>query len=366
MSPERLRVLVLFGGRSAEHGISCLSARNVLSSLDRARYDVTAVGITREGRWTLAEQIPEGDGHNLPEVAADGPTVALVRTGKGPRLLRCEPEAGDIGGVDVVFPVLHGPYGEDGAVQGLLDSVGVAYVGAGVTASALGMDKSVAKELFALHGLPQVPFVSVREGRWKDAAEAVLDELTATLAPPWFTKPARQGSSIGISRCRDRDELAAGIVGALVYDEVVVVEQGVCDAREIECGVLGNATIEVSAPGEIVTGHDFYDFDGKYRDEGLRLDSPAEVPDAVVARCRELAVGAFRAIGARGMARVDFFYLPEQDTVLVNEINTIPGFTAVSMFPLVWASAGYDGPALVDRLIDLAGDAARSVAARAS
>jgi D-alanine-D-alanine ligase len=349
-----IRVLVLFGGRSAEHEISCLSAAYVLAALDRDRYRVTTVGITREGRWTLVDAVPEvGDG--LPSVADDGNTVALVMTRKGPRLVRFDDNGHveELGPVDVCFPVLHGPYGEDGTVQGLLASMGVPYVGADVAASAVGIDKRQMKNVFTARDLPQVDYVSLRRWRYEQDRDGALDEIEQRLTYPMFTKPARQGSSIGISKVRDRDGLVAGIAEALGYDRSVLVEQGLEGARELECGVIGNTEIEVTPPGEIMTTHEFYDFEGKYLDDdNLQLKCPADVPDAVRDECMDLARRAYLAIGARGMARVDFFYVDGR--VLVNEINTIPGFTQASMFPHVWATQGLSGPELVDRLLELA------------
>jgi D-alanine-D-alanine ligase len=355
-----IRVLLLFGGRSAEHEISCLSAAYVLAALDDERYRVTTVGITPDGRWTLADVPTSKEG--LPSVGDDGDTVALVRGRKGPRLVRFPSDGGahELGPVDVCFPVLHGPYGEDGTVQGLLATVGVPYVGADVAASAVGVDKRQMKNVFAARGLSQVPYVSVRRWRFEQDQEGALDQIEDQLRYPLFTKPARQGSSIGIRKVRDRAGLVAGIAEALEYDRSVLVEQGLEQVRELECGVIGNTEIDVTPPGEILTSHEFYDFEGKYLDDDIRLQCPADVPDAVRDECMELARRAYLAIGARGMARVDFFYADGR--VLLNEINTIPGFTAASMFPYVWACQGVEAPQLVDRLLALALEAADSEA----
>jgi D-alanine-D-alanine ligase len=357
------RVLVLFGGRSSEHEVSCLSARSVLAALDPDRYHVTTVGITREGRWTLADGVADTPAGVLPSVPDEGPTVALVRTRKGPRLVSFADSlhGEEIGPVDVCFPVLHGPYGEDGTVQGLLASHGVPYVGADVASSAVGIDKRQMKNVFAARGLPQVPYLAVRRRVWDDDRGAVLDDVEAALRYPLFTKPARQGSSIGVCKVAARDELIVGIDEAFSYDRVAIVEEALATPRELECGVLGNSRIEVTRPGEVVTGHEYYDFEAKYLDE-VDLRCPAEVPDDVAGTCREYAREAYLAIGARGMARVDFFYLERTGQVLVNEINTIPGFTPVSMFPAVWAAEGVSYPTLIDRLLDLALRAARAEA----
>ena len=361
MATTRLRILVLFGGRSAEHEVSCLSAANVLSALDRERYEVTTVGITKSGRWTLVDGVPDHAPGALPSVADDGPTAALVQTVKGPRLLvfREDFEGEEVGPVDVCFPVLHGPYGEDGTVQGLLASQGVPYVGADVASSAVGIDKRQMKNVFKARGLPQVPYLTVRRAVWESGLDAVLDDVEEALPYPVFTKPSRQGSSIGITKCRTRDELVVGVEEAFSYDRVAIVEEGVEGARELECGVLGNTELEVTPPGEVRTDHEFYDFEGKYLDE-VSLDCPADVPEGVAATCEAFAREACLAIGARGMARVDFFYHEGRSQVLLNEINTIPGFTAASMFPRVWATQGYDDAALVDRLVELALEAGRS------
>ncbi len=357
-SNERVRVLVLFGGRSAEHEVSCLSARSVLAALDRERYLVTTVGITREGRWTLVDGVVDTPAGVLPSVPDDGDTVALVQTRKGPRLVRfVDSFAGDeLGPVDVCFPVLHGPYGEDGTVQGLLASHGIPYVGADVASSAVGIDKRQMKNVFTARGLPHVPYRALRRSAWETDRAAAGADVESALAYPLFTKPARQGSSIGIRRCRDRDDLVAGVEEALAYDRVVIVEQAVTEARELECGVLGNSEPEVvvTPPGEVATTHEFYDFDGKYLDASLELRCPADVPEEVARRCMAYAKEAYVAIGARGMSRVDLFYVERTGDVLVNEINTIPGFTPASMFPYVWQCAGVTYPQLIDRLLELA------------
>ena len=347
------RVLVLFGGRSAEHEVSCLSATSVLEAIDRDRYEVITVGITRDGRWTLTDGVPPVSGdRTLPAVDESGPTAALVGTRQGPMLVHLD-DAGErvavIGAIDVAFPVLHGPWGEDGTVQGMLATVGVPYVGADVTASSIGIDKSAMKAAFAAADLPQLAYRSVHRSRWQNEADDVLTELLDRLPLPWFTKPARQGSSIGISKVSAIGELDAAMTEALRYDDVVVVEQGMVGARELEVGVLGDAEMEVTRPGEILPSHEFYDFEAKYLDAS-ELQVPAVVSEEVVQRCMALARRAYRAIGCRGLARVDLF-LAADGTLQVNEINTIPGFTPASMFPRLWAAEGVGYPELVDRLL---------------
>jgi D-alanine-D-alanine ligase len=367
VTAARARVLVLFGGRSSEHEVSCLSARNVLSALDSQRYLVTTVGITRGGRWTLVDGVPETPEDVLPSVPDDGDTVALVQTRKGPRLVRFPPDGAvdfagsEVGPVDVCFPVLHGPYGEDGTVQGLLASLGVPYVGADVASSAVGIDKRQMKNVFKARGLPQLPYLAVRRHSWEADRGAVLDDLEAALPFPMFSKPARQGSSIGIRRCASREDLVGGIEEAFGYDRVAIVEEGLTAPREIECGVIGNATVEVTRPGETVHTGSFYDFDAKYISP-VELRCPAAIPDHVAQRCMEYAREAYLAIGCRGMARVDFFYVESDETLYVNEINTIPGFTRASMFPAVWAAEGRSYPELVDVLLELALGAAQAEA----
>jgi D-alanine-D-alanine ligase len=348
--------------------VSCLSARNVIAALDRDRYDVTTVGITRDGRWTLVDGVGDVlDGRGpLPSVPDDGPTVMLVGTRKGPTLMRFG-DAGDasgvsaveVGPVDVCFPVLHGPYGEDGTVQGLLASLGVPYVGAGVASSAIGIDKRQMKNVFKARGLPQLEHLTVRRTEWEAGREQVLDDIEVALGYPVFTKPARQGSSIGIQRCADRAALAAGIEEAFSYDRVAVVEEGLDGAREIECGVIGNAGIEVTRPGETVHTGEFYDFEAKYISP-VELRCPADLPADVTAQTMRYAREAYMAIGCRGMARVDFFYDAPGGRVLVNEINTIPGMTSQSMFWVVWEADGVSRPELVDRLLGLALGAANA------
>jgi len=347
------RLLVLFGGRSAEHEVSCLSATSVLEVIDRDRYEVITVGITKDGRWTLTDGVlPAAGRRELPSVDANGPTVALVGTRSGPQLVRLGDDGGrlaSLGTIDVAFPVLHGPWGEDGTVQGMLATVGVPYVGADVTASSIGIDKGAMKAAFAAAGLPQLGYLTVHQARWKSEADAVLTDLLDRLPLPWFTKPARQGSSIGISKVSSISELDAAMAEAFAYDDVTVVEQGLTGARELEVGVLGDADMAVTRPGEILPSHDFYDFEAKYLDTS-ELRVPAQVPDEVAQRCMALARRAFRAIGCRGLARVDLF-LDVNGELVVNEINTIPGFTPTSMFPMLWAAEGVSYPDLVDRLL---------------
>lgn len=356
---RRPTVAIVFGGRSSEHSISCVSAGSVLSAIDRSCYDVVPVGITPQGRWVLAADEPQRlaiTGGRLPEVDAASSTVVLAGDPTSQGLVVSEPGQVPraLGDVDVVFPLLHGPYGEDGTIQGLLELAGVPYVGSGVLASALAMDKAVMKVVLAAAGLPVGPHVALTDREWTGDATAALTRVRDHLALPVFVKPSRAGSSVGISKVDDWADLRFAVEAARVHDPKVVVEQGIA-GREIECGVLEAADglgTEASVCGEIrVHGeHEFYDFSAKYLDDVTELDVPADIPVETAERVRSLARAAFAALGCEGFARVDFFLCPD-GSVVVNEVNTIPGFTPVSMFPRLWASTGVDYPALVDRLV---------------
>ncbi|MFL6271744.1 MAG: D-alanine--D-alanine ligase family protein [Actinomycetes bacterium] len=344
----RTRLAILYGGRSAEHQVSVVSARSVMEALDPDRFEVVPIAITREGAWLLPDRSPleltASDGA-MPEVEPAGRAVA-VRPERG--LAEVGP-----GPVDVVFPILHGPFGEDGTVQGLFELADLPYVGSGVLASALAMDKAMAKVVLAAAGLPQAPYLVVPERDWRADPGRVAGTVADRLAYPVFTKPARLGSSIGITKVKTPDALATGLAAAFAHDTKALVEQGVT-ARELECGVLGNDAPEASVVGEVVPGHEFYDFEAKYLDESLKLEIPAPVPGAVRDRVRELSLRAFQALDCEGFARVDFFYEEATGRVLLNEVNTIPGFTPKSMFPMLWAASGLSYPDLVARLVDLA------------
>jgi D-alanine-D-alanine ligase len=354
MTPRR-RVAVLFGGRSAEHEISCISARSVIDALDPAANEVIAIGITREGRWHVLDGPPAlpAETGRLPEVTdASGPAADLVEgEGAGRELALAD---GSRERIDVVFPVLHGPFGEDGATQGLLELAGVPYVGAGVLGSALGMDKGVQKVLFAAAGLPLVRYQVVSEPAWREDPEAV-HARAQELGYPVFTKPATLGSSVGITKVHDASELEAGMDEAFRYARKALVEEAVAPIREIECAVLGNDDPVASIAGEIrPQGHEFYDYDAKYLDEdGAQLVIPAEISDELLGRVQRMAVTAFRAVEGAGMARVDFFLRGDEELWL-NEINTIPGFTSISMYPKLWEASGMPYPELVERLLELA------------
>lgn len=353
----RPRIAVVFGGRSSEHAISCLSAGSVLAALDRDRYDVVAVGITPEGRWVLAPDDPELlsiRGGDLPAVK-DGTAVALPGDPTVGGLIALEDGRELLGTVDVVFPVLHGAYGEDGTVQGLLEMAGVPYVGSGVLASAAAMDKAVARTLLLAAGIAMTPALVVWAGEW-ESDPAAVHRAALGLGLPVFVKPARGGSSIGISRVDDWARLPAAMAAALRLDPKVLIEAAVV-GREIECGILEGVDGQpaASAPGEIRLLGDvaFYDFDAKYLDTATELTCPAELPAAVTEQLQEAARRAFTVLGCSGLARVDFF-VGAQGELTLNEVNTMPGFTGSSMFPRMWAATGLDYPSLVDRLVQTA------------
>lgn len=360
---DRRRVLVVFGGRSAEHEISCISARSVMDALDPQRFEVVPVGITKQGAWQLMSGPPAlpSESGRMPEVTArDGAGVAIAGEGASRELVAAD---GSRAAIDVVLPVLHGPMGEDGAIQGMFELADVPYVGAGVLGSAVGMDKAIQKVLFAAAGLPVGPWEVVREPEWDEDADGVAARVAA-LDFPVFVKPATLGSSVGISKVHDAGELEAAMAEAFRFARKAVVEHGFEDVRELECAVLGNDDPVASVCGEIVpTGHEFYDYASKYLDEhGARLDVPADLEPDVQAALQRMAVVAFRAVECWGMARVDFFL--RGDDVFVNEINTIPGFTEISMYPKLWQASGLAYGELIERLIDLAVERHRAEAAK--
>ena len=355
MTGRKVRLAILYGGRSAEHEVSVVSARSMMAAIDRTKYDVVPIAITKDGRWLLPARTPEqleSKPGALPDTGEEGTGVALVREGAETALRPLGGGEG-LGAVDVVFPVLHGPYGEDGTVQGMLELAGVPYVGAGVLASALGMDKEMQKQLFASRGLRVVPYIHVHVEDWRRNPDSLMELAEGEIGYPCFTKPANLGSSVGISKCRTIDELRAGLEEALSYDRKALVERAIA-ARELECAVLGNEEPEASIVGEVVPHHEFYDFGAKYLEEGSELRIPAPVADTVSEEVRRMAVEAFRAIDGAGMARVDFFYEDATGTLYLNEINTIPGFTPISMYPKLWEASGVPYAKLIDRLIELA------------
>jgi D-alanine-D-alanine ligase len=370
---KRLRVGVLYGGRSGEHEVSLASAASVFANLDRARYEPVPIRIEKDGRWALADKPPAvmiaGDVIEQARLEAarpvrEGREVHFVARPSEETILcidRSRSRDSDLPTatvtelkLDVIFPMLHGPYGEDGTIQGLLELANTPYVGCGVLASAVGMDKAMMKVAFAGRDLPICPYRVVLRHEWARAPEQIAAELEKALQFPMFVKPANLGSSVGISKAKD----AAGLVEAMMlagsFDRKIVVEAGVPNAREIECGVLGNDEPEASVAGEIIPSREFYDYESKYLDEGSRALIPAELPKKVADQVRKLAIEAFKAIDGTGMSRVDFLLERGTSRLFVNEVNTIPGFTTISMFAKLWAASGVDYPALLDRLIALA------------
>jgi D-alanine-D-alanine ligase len=342
---------VLFGGRSGEHEVSLQSAASVVAALDPAKYDIVPIGITHEGHWRLGS----GREEPLPQVLQSGEPVIPSADPTGPRFIPLPPSnaGADARAIDLVFPVLHGTFGEDGTVQGLLELANIPYVGAGVLASSVGMDKDVMKRLFRDAHLPVVPWLTILRSDWESHPDAISKRIAKGWRFPLFVKPANLGSSVGISKAHHRRELAAGLDLAARYDRKIIVEQGI-DAREIECSVLGNDKPQASVPGEVVPVNEFYDYDAKYIKEGSELVIPARLTTRQAKWVREVAVRAFLAVDGSGMGRVDFLLDRKTGKVYLNEINTIPGFTSISMYPKLWEASGMPYSQLLDRLIELA------------
>jgi D-alanine-D-alanine ligase len=370
---KRLRVGVLYGGRSGEHEVSLASAASVIANLDRTRYEPIPIRIEKDGRWAIADRPPTamsaGDVIEQARLEAARPArtgreVHLVAHPSADTILsidRGTPSRNDEGqarvtglNLDVIFPVLHGPYGEDGTIQGLLELANVPYVGAGVLASSVGMDKALMKLVFGARGLPLCPYRVVLRHEWAAHRGAIAGDLPRALGFPLFVKPANLGSSVGISKVKDAASLPAAIDAAAEFDRKIVIEAAVPEAREIECAVLGNEDPQASVPGEIIPSREFYDYEAKYLDDRSTTMIPADLPAGAIEEVRRLAVEAFRAIDGAGMARVDFLLPRSSRKIFVNEINTIPGFTTISMFAKLWEASGVSYPALLDRLIELA------------
>jgi D-alanine-D-alanine ligase len=351
MAEPRPRVAIVFGGRSGEHEVSIQSARSVIAAIDPSRYEVVPVGITHQGAWVVAQ--PEA----LLTGRVDPGARVLPSAEPGqPGLVPATPSPGVDGlreGIDVVFPLVHGTYGEDGCLQGLFELAGIPFVGSGVLASSTGMDKIVMKKVFRADGLPVVDYVSVARADWGRDPEAELARVKKSIGFPCFVKPADLGSSVGINKVRVADELPAAIDAAAEFSGRIIVERGV-DARELECGVLGNHNPAASVVGEIIPARDFYDYEAKYVDPNTQFLIPADLDPSTASSIRDLAIRAFTSIGASGMARVDFFLERTTGEVFVNEINTIPGFTAMSVYPRLWEASGVPYTELIHRLIQLA------------
>ena len=375
---RRLRIGIIYGGRSSEHAVSLASAAAIFANLDRERYEPVPIRIEQDGRWVLAE--------HPPTLASAADTIARARLepGRATRATRelhlvahpgdetmltvergvgADSVSDDAGhaivtglALDLIFPIVHGPYGEDGTLQGLLELANIPYVGAGVLAAAVGMDKAVMKVLFAASGLPIVRHDILLRRDWQADRAGIVSELTGRLRFPLFVKPANLGSSVGISRAMDRDTLSSAIDLAAEFDRKIVVEEGVTPCREIECAVLGNNDPEVSVPGEVIPSRDFYDYEAKYLDDSSETVIPAALTPTQTDEIQRLAIAAFRAIDGAGMARVDLLLKRNTGRIFLNEINTHPGFTTISMYAKMWAASGLSYPALLDRLIVLANE----------
>jgi D-alanine-D-alanine ligase len=370
----KIKVAVIFGGRSGEHEVSLVSAQSVMNALNPERYEIIPVGVRRDGAWIVGHNPMRALKHEdftatrsaamFADPSKQGVWAAVEETGAGPgqHELAAPSRTGKLATlseVDVVFPVLHGTFGEDGTVQGLLELAGVPYVGAGVLCSALAMDKISFKDVVKSHGLPIGDYVWTTRRRWRAEPEAVMDEIAMRLGYPVFIKPANLGSSVGISKCRDRESLCRGLEEAARYDRRILAEWAVPNAREIEVSVLGNEDPIASVAGEVVPSREFYSYAAKYIDEGDRASKlliPAPLDDALSMQIRELAVETYKAIDGAGMARVDFLLDGDTNEVYLNEVNTIPGFTPISMYPKLWEATGIPYPELLDRLVDLALD----------
>jgi D-alanine-D-alanine ligase len=354
---QKIRVGLIFGGKTGEHEVSLASAQSVLHALDASKYDAVLIGVTKEGRW----------------LTGGNPLKQLVNASQSPLLKSANGSAAANGNgamvsqdvaaitttnafyesVDVVFPLIHGPNGEDGTIQGLLELADLPYVGASVAASAVGMDKQLMKALFRNAGLPVAEYLVVMRSKWEHDPEETIHEIETAIRYPCFVKPANLGSSVGVTKAHNWDELTQGLATAALYDRKIIVERAIV-GREIECSVLGNEVPVPSLPGEVIPAREFYDYDAKYGDESTRLIVPADLSGEQVRTVQDLAVRAFQAVDCSGMARVDFFIEMPEGRVLVNELNTIPGFTAVSMFPKMWEASGVTYTQLIDRLIQLA------------
>ncbi|OLC61391.1 MAG: D-alanine--D-alanine ligase A [Ktedonobacter sp. 13_1_40CM_4_52_4] len=361
MARKKLRIGLIFGGRSGEHEVSLASATSVMANLDREKYEVVPIGITKEGGWLLGTEparLMAAEQHiNHTENTETETTTAVTLTGD-PRMRRLIPlESGeqlqDNGALDVIFPVLHGPYGEDGTLQGLLDMADVPYVGCGVLGSALGMDKEKMKMVFQAVGLPSVDYLVYRRNEWERSPTTIMDAIEQRLGYPCFVKPVNLGSSVGINKAHDRAELEHAINVAAEYDRKIIIDRGI-NCRELECAVLGNDEPLASVVGEVIASNEFYDYHAKYLDNKSQVIIPADIPQATAEEVRRQAVTAFLALDLSGLARVDFFLEKESGQVYINEVNTMPGFTQISMYPKLWEASGLTYAQLLDRLVELA------------
>ncbi len=356
MRAKKLKVGIIFGGRSGEHEVSFCSASSIMKAINRDKYTVVPIGITKEGRWIS----PQESALALQSGRIEGKsTVILVNNSSGKSLISIDnhqefkKETWE-GKLDVIFPVLHGPYGEDGTIQGLLELADIPYVGAGVAASAVSMDKELMKTIFKQKSLPVLKWLTIKRKDWQKDKEEILSLIQNTFEYPLFVKPTNLGSSVGITKVHRKEELEKAIDLASSYDRKILIEEGLEGAREIECSVLGNDEPQTSVVGEVKPAGEFYDYDSKYIDQATQLIVPADLPEEVSGKVKQIAFEAFKAIDASGMARVDFFVTKKENKIYLNEINTIPGFTSVSMYPRLWEASGVSYPELIDQLIQLA------------
>lgn len=347
---DKLRLAILFGGQSSEHEVSVVSARSMLAAMAVDRYELTLIGIARDGSWwtgpeesLLGGSVIDGSGAECERVTLDFTDSGILRNVSGGHSTR----------VDCFFPLLHGPCGEDGTIQGVLELANVAYVGCGVAASAVGMDKSLTKKVLQTYGLPQVECVVIDYVEWQNDSDYSIKSVTNTLSFPVFVKPANMGSSVGVTRANSEESLQDALATAFCYDNRALVEMAVSGCRELECSVLGNHDIKASVVGEVIPGSDFYDYNTKYVDDRSTLAIPAAIDSALMTQLQGMAITTFSAIGGTGLARVDFF-LSDDDQIFVNEINTMPGFTPISMYPKLWSASGLEYASLVDQLVTLA------------
>ena len=357
---------ILFGGRSCEHEVSVTSATSILKAIDRDKYNVHLIGIDKSGHWHLADElsalVDDGAVRLGPSSAGQETDVSMSLHHQGNLTpatqgdITANSPADGLPVLDVVFPVLHGTFGEDGTLQGVLEMAGIPYVGCGVAASALAMDKALAKKVFEAEGIPQAPYRIVSRHQWIRESEAIIADIESVLGYPQFIKPANLGSSVGVSKAHDPDGLVAAIEHALEFDDKVVVEVSMENCREIECSVLGNEEPLASCLGEIVPGAEFYNYETKYIDDKSELIIPAELDGDTTLQVRDMAVRAFTSLDGSGLARVDFFVHRDSGEITLNEVNTLPGFTPISMYPQLWANSGIPYPELIDRLIELAFD----------
>jgi len=356
MTNKKIRVGIIFGGRSGEHEVSFCSASSIIKAIDKDKYTVVPIGITKEGRWIspqdseLALQSGKIDGKNTVILLNDSFSKSLICIDNNQKL----DKSSALEKLDVIFPALHGPYGEDGTVQGLLELANIPYVGAEVAASAISMDKELMKIIFKQKNLPVLKWMTIKRKEWQKDKEKILSLIQNNFEYPLFVKPTNLGSSVGITKVHKKEELEKAIDLASSYDRKILIEKGLEEVREIECGVLGNDEPRASVVGEVKPAGEFYDYDSKYIDERTQLIIPADLPDGVCKEVQEIALRAFKAVDAAGMARVDFFVTKKENKIYLSEINTIPGFTSTSMYPRLWEASGISYPELIDRLIQLA------------